>query len=144
MCYSICWVCVEFDDFLHSLNEFKKWDEHLKHMLIFCQIHVKRNFAKKISKHSAHYIAQEIWDSSTIDVLLQYIESICQAHSELKSWIINKRSSWILADLSKERFKISHQWWTYARKHSEISESSHFQDNNFTRRNISLLNVVLR
>jgi hypothetical protein len=40
--------------------------------------------------------------------------------------------------------KIPIQDWQYAPKHTGISESSHFQDNNFTGPKLSLLAAVLK
>ena len=60
------------------------------------------------------------------------MDRISKEYPELKSWIRSKKQGWILAGLTHEQSKIPIKWWTYARDHTGISESSHFQDNNFT------------
>lgn len=72
------------------------------------------------------------------------MDNICSVYPELKKWIDSKRPAWILAGLSKERSKIPVEWWDFARKHTGLEESSHFQDNNYTGRKLSLLAAVLR
>jgi len=46
--------------------------------------------------------------------------------------------------VTPEQSKIPIKWWTFARDHTEISESSHFQDNNYTGRKQSLLAALLK
>ena len=144
-------ACVErmltfagFGDFLHDLDPEREWHEHLKHMLVFCSVHVKRNFAKRFPKHPARHIINQIWHEATLEALLERMDSICTLYPELKSWINSKKADWILAGLTTEQTKVPYHWWVYARKHLGIGESSHFSDNNYTGRNISLLAAVLR
>lgn len=72
------------------------------------------------------------------------MDSICQVYPELERWINNKRADWIIAGLARSESRIAPEYWTFARKHTGISESSHFSDNNFTGRKTSLLNAVLK
>ena len=85
------------------------------------------------------HMIQELWMAKSKDELLAEMDRVCAAYPELKSWISNKQKGWLLARLAREQSKIPIQWWTYARKHTGICESSHFEDNNFTDRKISLL-----
>ena len=133
-----------FGDFLHSLDKAKRWEEHLQHMVVFCRVHVKRNFAKEWPKHTVRHSIDIIWQQETQDGLFQHMNNICEVYPELKKWINHKRTPWILAGLTKELSKVPEAWWTFARKHTGISESSHFSDNNYTGRALSLLNAVLR
>ena len=133
-----------FGDFLHDLDPEREWHEHLKHMLVFCLVHVQRNFAKKFPKHPARYMINQIWEQDTLQSLHRCMDSICTLYPELKSWIESKRVDWILAGLTTEQTKVPNKWWTYARHHTGIEESSHFSDNNYTGRKISLLAAVLR
>jgi hypothetical protein len=52
--------------------------------------------------------------------------------AELATWLKSKQKDWILAGLSQEKSKVTIEWWTSARSHTGISESSHFVNNNFT------------
>lgn len=70
--------------------------------------------------------------------------SICTLHPELTNWIKDKKVQWIVSGLTKAESKIEPVYWDFARKHTGISESSHFQDNNFTGRKTSLLNAVFK
>lgn len=133
-----------FGDFLHSLDPGRTWDEHLQYMLVFCMVHVKRNFAKKWPKHPFRYSLNQIWEEQTLGQLTRRMDSICILHPELKGWINNKRKPWILAGLTTEQSKVPYEWWLHARKHTSLGESSHFADNNFTGRSISLLSAVLK
>jgi hypothetical protein len=141
---SICLHYIGFGDYLHSIDPSREWDEHLQYMLVFCLVHVKRNFAKRFPTHKARYIIEQIWEAETEQKLTARMQSICTLHPELTSWINNKKKTWILAGLAKEKSKVPHKWWAYARKHTGIGESSHFQDNNFTGRKLCVLTAVLR
>ncbi len=91
-------------------------------------------------KHEIH----QLWNKKSKLDLLKEMDSISKTYPELKSWIKSKKKGWILAGLTPEQSKISIKWWIYACDHTGISESSHFQDNNFTGRKISLLGAVLK
>ncbi len=91
-------------------------------------------------KHKIH----ELWNMNSIGKVLEKMQSISKEYPELKSWIKSKQKGWILAGLTSEQSKIPIQWWTYARHHTGLAESSHFQDNNFTGRKLSLLGAVLK
>ena len=63
---------------------------------------------------------------------------------KLKSWLKHKCKDWILAGLCIGESRIPFQWWMLAPHHTGISESSHFQDNNFTGHKLPLLAAVLK
>lgn len=112
-------------------------------MLIFCQVHVQRNFSKKFPNHEfRHELAERLCTTATQEELLRRMDGICETWPELTSWIRNKRAPWVLSGLSKGVSKVTPEYWVFARKHTGISESSHFEDNNFTGRKTSLLNAV--
>jgi hypothetical protein len=114
-------------------------------MLVFCIVHLKRNFAKKFGDHEIrHLILNKIYGAKTHEELAENMLSMCTLYPELKTWIINKQPRWLLCGLVKSESKIPIEYWTYARKHTGISESSHFSDNNFAGRKVSLLDAVLK
>ena len=113
-------------------------------MLVFCSVHVKHSFAVKYPKHPARYKINKIWYEDTVTSVIQRIDSISTLYPKLKSWINSKKADWILAGLTTEQSKVPYDWWTFARKHTGIGESSHFTDNNYSGRKISLLAAVLR
>jgi len=133
-----------FGDFLHNLDPEREWDEHLQHMLVFCQVHVKRNFRKKHPNHAALYVVGQIWEAKTIEELEAKMDSISSVYPELKSWINSKKAPWILAGLTPETSKVPTEWWDYARKHTGAGESSHFSDNTFAGRKLTMLKACLR
>lgn len=135
---------IGFGDYLHSLDPSRSWQEHLHHMLVFCQVHVKRNFAKKFPQHPMLFHVDALWNAETKQGLLEKMDSICVVHPELKPFFNGKKADWILAGLTIEQSKVPYEWWVYARKHTGISESSHFRDNNYTGRKLSLLSAILR
>jgi hypothetical protein len=91
-------------------------------------------------KHEIH----QLWNKQSKKGVLEEMDRISKAYPELKSWIKSKKKGWILAGLTPEQSKIPIKWWIYSRDHTGIGESSHFQDNNFTGRKISLLGGVLK
>ena len=113
-------------------------------MLVFCLVHLKRNFAKKFPNHELKHVVDKIFNADTERELLFQMDNICITWPQLKPWINSKRAAWIMAGLSKARSKIPIEWWDFARKHTGIEESSHFQDNNYTGRKLSLLAAVMR
>ena len=105
-------ACVErmltfagFGDFLHDLDPEREWHEHLKHMLVFCSVHVKRNFAKRFPKHPARHIINQIWHEATLEALLKRMDSICTLYPELKSWINSKKQIGFWQDSRQNRQK---------------------------------------
>ncbi len=133
-----------FGDYLNMLDPSQEWHEHLQHMLVFCKTHVQRNFAKKFPKHPVKHSIHQLWNMNSKQELLKQMDSISTTYPELKSWINSKKKRWILSGLTPEQSKVPIKWWIYARDHTGISESSHFQDNNFTGRKISFLGAVLK
>ncbi|PYH88476.1 hypothetical protein BO71DRAFT_136463 [Aspergillus ellipticus CBS 707.79] len=131
-------------DYLHKLDPRREWTEHLPYIIIFCQTHVQRNFRKKFGDHPAKYKIRGLWEASTTQEILEHIQCLSTEYPELKHWLENKKPPWILSGLAAELSKIPYLDWIYARKHTGLSESSHFQDNNYTGRKLSLLAAVLR
>jgi hypothetical protein len=114
-------------------------------MLVFCIVHLKRNFAKKFGNHEARYIVlNNIFAADTREQLSANMLSIYQLYPQIKSWIVNKQPQWLLCGLTRSESKVPIAYWTFARKHTSNGESSHFQKNNFTGRKTSLLNAVLK
>ena len=111
---NICLQYTDFGDYLHTINPSCEWDEHLQYMLVFCLVHVKQNFAKHFPTHKTRYIIEQIWQVETEQTLMAHMQSICTLHPELTSWINNKKTTWILARLAKEKSKVPHKWWAYA------------------------------
>jgi hypothetical protein len=91
-----------------------------------------------------HIIHGLLWTAESKTQLLENMDRICETWPELKSFVKNKKVPWIMSGLCKGESKIPPQWWDFARKHTGISESSHFQDNNFTGRKTSLVNAILK
>jgi hypothetical protein len=112
---------------------------------VFCALHVKRNFAKKWPQHPIrHELPERLWTAESKTELLGRMASICQEYPELTTWIRSKQALWIISGLTKGESKVPFEYWIYARKHTGISESSHFKDNNFAGRKTSLLNAILK
>jgi hypothetical protein len=87
---------------------------------------------------------KNLWEAKTKSDVLERMQYICTRYPETKRWIDSKRRPWILSGLTLEQSKIPVEHWMYARKHTGISESSHFQDNNAVGRKQSLLAAVLK
>ena len=132
-------------DHLHSLDLTREWDEHLQYILVFCTVHLKRNFAKKFPNHPARYsILDLIFGAKNRGEVAKCMHGMCLAYPELKSWLVNKQPQWLLSGIAQAESRILPEYWLAARKHTGNSESSHFQENNFTGRKVSLLCAVLR
>jgi hypothetical protein len=131
-------------DFLNTLDPRREWQEHLQHILIFCKTHVQRNFKKKFGDHEAKHRLHLIWEAPSKEDVISQLDSLASVFPEISKWIKNKKKSWILSGLTPEQSKIPVKWWTFARDQTGISESSHFQDNNYTGRKQSLLAALLK
>jgi hypothetical protein len=90
-----------------------------------------------------HYL-DRIFDASSPGEIAQHMQSVCAVCPELESWFSAKHSPWILAGLTRELSLIDIRWWLLARKDTNISESSHHEDNYSTGTRLSLLASVLR
>lgn len=99
---------------------------------------------KKFPTHPAKSMLRQLWEAKSKNELLALMHEMCTKYPELQKWIQSKQKSWILSGLTPEQSRIDYRWWIYARDHTGITESSHFQDNNFTGRKLSLLNAVLK
>jgi hypothetical protein len=114
-------------------------------MLVFCRVHVFRNFMKKYRAHDLTHHVRAIWDNAEdVTQLRSHMDSICEERPELKPWFKGKYASWVLAGLCKEASKVHPDWWTLARKDTNRAESSHHQDNFFTGHRNSLLGSILK
>jgi hypothetical protein len=134
-----------FGDYLAEIAPDRTWDEHLQHMLVFCQVHVRRNFMEKYQKHPVFHYIKLLWtDVDNLSALKEHIQSICVTFPEMKSWYANKETNWILAGLSAKASKVPYEWRKIARKDTNASESSHAQDNFFTGTKNALLHSILK
>jgi hypothetical protein len=134
-----------FGDYLAEIALDRTWDEHLQHMLVFCQVHVQRNFIEKYQKHPVFHYIKLLWtDVDNLSALKEHIQSICVTFPEMKSWYANKETNWILARLSAKASKVPYEWRKIARKDTNASESSHAQDNFFARTKNALLHSILK
>jgi hypothetical protein len=134
-------------DYLHDLDPSREWDEHLLYMLLFCKVHVMRNFRKRFGNHPAKHLIHYLWDSTSRDQLLNKANTILETipNQSLKNGLnIRYQRHGILGALCQGQSKIDFQDWNLVRQHTNISESSHFQDNNFTGRRLSLLGAILK
>ena len=89
-------------------------------------------------------LLNNIFTCESGDAIATYMRGICTVYPELRPWILNKQPDWLITRLARSASKIPIAYWTFARKHTGNSESSHFQENNFTGRKTSLLNGVLK
>ena len=107
---------------------------------------MQRNFQNKLGNHPAKAHLPFLWQKNSRKEAVDYIHEIIHEYNtpELTSWLKHKLKDWILAGLCIGSSKIPFQWWKLAAHHTGISESSHFQDNNFTGRKLSLLAAVLK
>jgi hypothetical protein len=122
-------------DYLHTLDSTRAWDEHLQYILVFCTVHLQRNFAKKFPQHPLRYtIIQEILRARSRQEIVSHMRYTCQQYPELQSWLNHKQPQWIISGIAQAESKVRPEYWLNARKHTGNSESSHFQENNFTGR----------
>lgn len=132
-------------DYFNSLDPTREWDEHLQYILVFCTVHLKRNLAKQFPNHPARYILlQKIFGAESKEEIAVCMRGICAVYPELRSWLVHKQPQWLISGIAQAESKIAPEFWLNARKHTGNSESSHFQENNFTGRKVSLLCAVLR
>lgn len=134
-------------DYLHDIYKTFTWDEHLQHILVFCQVHVKRNFRKKFGDHPAKESVYRLWNQTSREELLKVVEGIKAGFGDAKldRWLQGKvKRPWILAGLCSAQSKMDYRYWKAVAKHTNISESSHFQDNHGVGRGLSLLGAILR
>lgn len=97
--------------------------------------------------HPAKHALENIWNARSYDEVMTKMESLKNIYPEdakLHHWLDRKRKAWILGGLCPGVSKIPILWWDMARKHTGLSESSHFQDNNVTGRKNNLLAAVLK
>ena len=140
-------ISIGLGDYLYSLDPSREWDEHLQHLLVFCTVHLKRNFAKRFPHHPARYIIiDKLFTTSgpvTRSALAAHMHSMCTLYPELRTWIINKQPQWLLSGICQSESRVAIEDWTLAKKHTGDSESSHFQENNFIGRGRSICAAAL-
>ena len=98
---------------------------------------------KKYPKHELRHSFKYLWEAESLQEILDLMNSWSRTYPNLKSWFNHKKQDWILAGLIPEKSKILIDWWRFAYKHTNISESSHFSDNNYTRQKLSLLATII-
>ncbi|KAL2809196.1 hypothetical protein BJX63DRAFT_406556 [Aspergillus granulosus] len=135
-------------DYLHEIHPALEWDEHLLHILIFCQVYLKRSFRKKFGDHPAKEAVYQLWNSPTRDAFFKKMEGILKIFPrdyKLRRWLEHKASKpWILGALCPGQSKMDPDYWKLVNKYIAISESSHSVDNDATDQKLSLLDGVLR
>ena len=119
------------------------WEKHLEHVLIFCQVHVERNFRKKFQQHKAFSILNQLWEAETYEEYVERIQSLCRQYPDLRSWLRGKQKGWIASGLVRRLSKIPGTYWGYARKNTNIAEVTHAEDNNATGRGLTVLGAVI-
>jgi hypothetical protein len=92
------------------LDPSREWHEHLQYMILFCKTHVQHNFAKKFPTHPMKHSIHQIWNVKSKQDLLKQMDDISTTYPELKSWIDNKKTGWILAGLTPEQSKMPIKW----------------------------------
>lgn len=148
----ICTVIADMDgaqakglgQFLHMLDNSRTWTEHLQHQLIFCQVHIRRNFRKQFPIHPAQHMLHHLFEATTCKDYLERIQGFIAVHPELRSWFKAKQKPWIISAIAKGASKIPSMHWVYARKNSNLAEVSHFEENNACGRKLALLTGILR
>ena len=131
-------------DYLHDIDPTREWDEHLQHLLVFCRVHLKRNFMKRFGNHEArHIVLNKIFGPDSREEILENMRSICQMYPELTRWVNHKKPRWLMSGLAQSESKVPIEYFTIARKHTGLSESSHFQENHRIGRKISMLHACL-
>ena len=105
----ICWTYTKFDDFLYNWNNNKFWDKYLKHMLIFCQIYVQRNFRKKFEKIDVEFWIKWIWTIKIETKILTRMNNIINMNFKFESWIKHIKSSWILTKLNIKTSRVLYE-----------------------------------
>ena len=79
------------------------------HMLIFCKVHVQRNFQNKLDDHPAKDHLHRLWQATSRKEFLDMVDRIIHLYPDekLKSWLKHKCKDWILAGLCIGESRIS-------------------------------------
>ena len=85
-----------------------------------------------------------LWEAGSITEYRKHIKELCTTYPELESWFKAKQKPWIVSALIQSESRVPGISWVYARKNTNLAESTHFEDNNATGRKLTLLGVILR
>ena len=147
--FSMSWTYNEYyltsinlKNFLHDLNSIQVWNKHLKHVIVFCQIHVQRAIVKKTIHNVVRYLINQIWNALNKKIVIERMQFVISKKFKFRHLLNDKQNSWILIDLINETSHMKFEYYINARKHDEHTKFSHYQDNNATNRQISLLIAV--
>lgn len=100
---------------------------------------------KRFGNHPGrHTVLNDLFGGSTRAALLDNMRSICRQYPDLKRWIRHKQAHWLVSGLAHSESKVPIEYWTIARKHTGLCESSHFQENNYVGRKTSMLHACLK
>jgi hypothetical protein len=120
------------------------WREHLPHVLVFCETHIRRAYRKKFGgDHPGTGALDDLFTAKDIHTARAIMTEAVEKWPDTKNWYQNKEVPWILAGITREASKIPINWWIAAQHHTGACESSHFVDNEAVGRKKSLLGAVL-
>lgn len=128
---------------MHEQYPLFTWQEHLEHMLVFCQVHIQRNWRKFYPNAPDEKQILLLLNAPSKDAFKQQVEALCQQYPNRKDWFKGKLASWIIAGLVPSASKVLSKWRTYAAKTSNIAESGHWEDYVAVGQKRSLLAVIL-
>jgi hypothetical protein len=141
--YILIIISSGFGDYLHQIDPRYTWSEHLHHILIFCQVHVRRAFRKRFGEHEATQVLDMIFEATSKAELQEIMKETTKKWPETTHWVQSKQVDWILAGLSSEHSKIPIQWRRNAPHHTGVSESRHFVDNEAVGRKLPILTAII-
>lgn len=116
-------------EYLQDQDPTRTWEEHLQHTLIFCRVHVHRNLWSKYRDQVAPATLRPAFLAKTYESYIRRINRLCYTYPFLTSWFRNKRKLWIVSGLVKKVSLMNRETWARTNKNTNISESSHFEDN---------------
>ncbi|KAJ5800659.1 uncharacterized protein N7518_002727 [Penicillium psychrosexuale] len=119
------------------------WNEHLFHVLVFCETHVRRAFLKRWRDHPGIGAIDDLLVANSIHKVYAIMKDASDKWPETAFWFKNKQVPWILSGITREASKIPIDWWIAAQHHTGSCESSHFMDNEAVGRKKSLLGAIL-
>ena len=69
---------------MHELDPGLEWYEHIMHMLIFCKVHVQRNFQNKLGDHPAKDHLHRLWQATSRKEFLDMVDRIIHLYPDEK------------------------------------------------------------
>ncbi|ORY59939.1 uncharacterized protein BCR38DRAFT_412156 [Pseudomassariella vexata] len=117
-------------DYLRTIDPSRTWEEHLRHILIFCYVHVQRNFWSRYPNHPWYNHLYKLWETKTRTGYVELVERISRQYPELRKWFKGKQVDWVVAGLVPSEGLVNRISRTYAFKHSNLAEFTHFEENN--------------